>query len=262
MNDNNQEFLNAYNRLDNYLKGITGVSGNLNLISYLERILPERQQSELKTIRGYKNAIVSHGVNPGYKKPIVPYEWVEWLEDELNYCKMHKDEIADRLKRQVYARRENNNSNSGAKKQNYAFQKKDTLDKTIVCQQCNSSFVFSEGEQKFYAQHGLETPKLCKSCRNQKKMMQEKVPRACSTCYFRGQGWFWQSDYSWCSPNDVLYDYGDGRAERKMPNGSLKIMPDGSCEYSREDELISLYVCNRSNHRLANDCPCQFWTKK
>lgn len=180
MNDNNQEFLNAYNRLDNYLKRITGVSENINLISYLERILPEKQQSELKTIRGYKNTIVSHGVNPGYKKPIVPYEWVEWLEDELNYCKMNKDDIADRLKRQVYAKRENNNPNSYAKKQNYAFQKKDTLDKTIVCQQCNSSFVFSEGEQNFYTQHGLETPKLCKSCRNQKKMMQEKTPRACS----------------------------------------------------------------------------------
>lgn len=260
MNDNNQEFLNAYNRLDNYLKGITGVSGNLNLISYLERILPERQQSELKTIRGYKNTIESHGVNPGYKKPIVPYEWVEWLEDELNYCKMHKDEIADRLKRQVYARRENNNSNSGAKKQNYAFQKKDTLDKTIVCQQCNSSFVFSEGEQKFYAQHGLETPKLCKSCRNQKKMMQEKIPRACSTCYFRGQGWFWQSDYSWYSPDDVLEDLGDGRVMRRMPDEYGRY--DGYRQYQKTDKVISLYVCNRSNERIFNDCPCQYWTKK
>ncbi len=252
MNDNNQEFLNAYNRLDNYLKGITGVSGNLNLISYLERILPERQQSELKTIRGYKNAIVSHGVNPGYKKPIVPYEWVEWLEDELNYCKMHKDEIADRLKRQVYARRDNNNSNSSAKKQDYAFQKKDTLDKIIVCQQCNSSFVFSEGEQKFYAQHGLETPKLCKSCRNQKKMMQEKVPRACSTCYFRGgQGWFWQSDCSWYSSEDVKCRFKDGSFLRQMPDYSTDV-----------DTVVSLYVCNRSNKGIINDCPCRYWTKK
>ena len=254
MNDNNQEFLNAYNRLDNYLKGITGVSGNITLISYLERILPERQRSELKTIRGYKNAIVSHGVNPGYKKPIVPYEWVEWLEDELNFCKMHKDEIADRLKRQVYARQENNNSNSSVKKQNYAFQKKDTLDKTIVCRQCNSSFVFSEGEQKFYAQHGLETPKLCKSCRNQKKMMQEKIPRACSTCYFRGQGLFWASDYSRCSPNDVscgFKDLEDGCVEKRYDS-----------DWAHYDTVISLYVCNRSNERISNDCPCQYWTKK
>ena len=84
--------------------------------------------------------------------------------------------------------------------------------------------------------------------------MQEKVPRACSTCYFIGQDWFWQSDYSWYSPNDVLHNYGDGSAERKMP--------DGSFEYSRVDKLISLYVCNRSNKRIINDCPCQYWTKK
>ena len=116
MNDNNQEFLNAYNRLDNYLKRITGVSGNINLISYLERILPERQQSELKTIRGYKNTIESHGVNPGYKKPIVPYEWVRWLENELNYCKLNEDKISYKLKKIL----PNNSSVSQYKKPYYS----------------------------------------------------------------------------------------------------------------------------------------------
>ena len=45
--DNNQKFLNAYNRLDNYLKNIAGVKRQINLISYL-RFSSLCQQSEIR----------------------------------------------------------------------------------------------------------------------------------------------------------------------------------------------------------------------
>lgn len=95
--DKNAKFLNMYNRLDNYLQGIVKVSGNVNLISYLERILPEQQRSECKTIREFKNTIESHGVNPGGVKPTVPEEWVKWLHDMLAYCKKNKAEVARKV---------------------------------------------------------------------------------------------------------------------------------------------------------------------
>lgn len=120
--DNNQKFLNAYNRLDNYLKNIAGVTRQINLISYLERILPEQQQSELKTIRQYKNVVESHGVNPGAKKPIVPKEWVCWLERELQYCKNNRNAIAIQLKQMLKESDNRNNKNRNNNNQNNNYQ--------------------------------------------------------------------------------------------------------------------------------------------
>ena len=40
-------------------------------------------------------------------------------------------------------------------------------DKTLVCKDCGNEFVFSAGEQEFYAEKGLTNePKRCKSCRD------------------------------------------------------------------------------------------------
>lgn len=99
--DINQEFLNMYNRLDNYLIKISGVSAHVNMIAYLEKILPEKLQGELKTIRQYKNAVESHGVNPNGKKPTVPREWVSWLREMLSFCKKEEKYIARKLKREL-----------------------------------------------------------------------------------------------------------------------------------------------------------------
>ncbi|MCD7722600.1 MAG: zinc-ribbon domain containing protein [Clostridiales bacterium] len=39
-------------------------------------------------------------------------------------------------------------------------------DKTLICKECGSEFVFSAGEQEFYAEKGLENePQRCKECR-------------------------------------------------------------------------------------------------
>ncbi|MFA7660285.1 MAG: zinc-ribbon domain-containing protein [Anaerovoracaceae bacterium] len=48
-------------------------------------------------------------------------------------------------------------------------------DKTLVCQDCGSEFVFTVGEQEFYKEKGFDNePKRCKVCRDKKK--QERRP--------------------------------------------------------------------------------------
>ena len=123
--DSNVEFLNAYNRLDNYLNSIVKVPPHTNLISYLERILPEKQRSECKTVREYKNVIESHGVVPGDEKPIVPKEWIKWLNNMLSYCKKNREIIAkkiqsdyDRSKDHTESRRSGSRDNSNRRQTN------------------------------------------------------------------------------------------------------------------------------------------------
>jgi len=62
-------------------------------------------------------------------------------------------------------------------------------DKTIVCKDCGSEFVFTAGEQEFYAEKGFENdPVRCKECRNSRKADRgERAPRAmyevtCASC--------------------------------------------------------------------------------
>lgn len=43
-------------------------------------------------------------------------------------------------------------------------------DKTLTCVECGTTFVFSAGEQKFFAEKGFESePKKCQLCRNARK---------------------------------------------------------------------------------------------
>ncbi len=43
-------------------------------------------------------------------------------------------------------------------------------DKTITCKDCGKDFIFTAGEQEFYAEKGLENePQRCKECRIAKK---------------------------------------------------------------------------------------------
>ena len=47
-------------------------------------------------------------------------------------------------------------------------------DKTIVCRDCGNEFVFTEGEQAFYAEKGFANdPVRCPSCRKAKKAQRE-----------------------------------------------------------------------------------------
>jgi hypothetical protein len=43
-------------------------------------------------------------------------------------------------------------------------------DKTLVCKDCNSEFVFTEGEQAFYQEKGFQNePQRCPACRKARK---------------------------------------------------------------------------------------------
>ncbi|MGI6686912.1 MAG: zinc-ribbon domain containing protein [Christensenellales bacterium] len=43
-------------------------------------------------------------------------------------------------------------------------------DKTLVCRDCSAEFVFTAGEQEFYAEKGFQNePTRCKDCRQNRK---------------------------------------------------------------------------------------------
>lgn len=43
-------------------------------------------------------------------------------------------------------------------------------DKTLTCKDCGNEFVFTAGEQEFYAEKGFENePQRCKACRDARK---------------------------------------------------------------------------------------------
>jgi hypothetical protein len=44
----------------------------------------------------------------------------------------------------------------------------------LKCVQCGEEFVFTAGEQKFYAERDLLPPKRCKECRAVRKAAREK----------------------------------------------------------------------------------------
>ena len=42
-------------------------------------------------------------------------------------------------------------------------------DKVLVCKDCQSEFLLTEGEQNFYKEKGFEEPQRCQSCRQARK---------------------------------------------------------------------------------------------
>ncbi|MGE5507521.1 MAG: zinc-ribbon domain containing protein [Chitinophagales bacterium] len=48
------------------------------------------------------------------------------------------------------------------------------VDKTLVCKDCGAEFVFTAGEQEFYAEKGFENePTRCRECRIARKRQRE-----------------------------------------------------------------------------------------
>ncbi len=59
-----------------------------------------------------------------------------------------------------------------SKELNYFSKKEDAImaDKTLICKDCNAEFIFTEGEQAFYAEKGFENePVRCPECRKARK---------------------------------------------------------------------------------------------
>ncbi len=60
-------------------------------------------------------------------------------------------------------------------------------DKTLVCKECGNEFVFTAGEQEFYAEKGFQNePQRCKDCRVARKAAsranRESFVAVCASC--------------------------------------------------------------------------------
>lgn len=60
-------------------------------------------------------------------------------------------------------------------------------DKTLVCQECSEDFIFTAGEQEFFAEKGFENePLRCKPCRDERKRRaranREMFEAVCADC--------------------------------------------------------------------------------
>lgn len=60
-------------------------------------------------------------------------------------------------------------------------------DKILECKECGKEFVFTAGEQEFYAEKGFENePQRCRDCRqvrkNASKMQREMFTTTCASC--------------------------------------------------------------------------------
>ena len=60
-------------------------------------------------------------------------------------------------------------------------------DKTLVCKECGNEFVFTAGEQEFYAERGFQNePQRCKPCRDARKNSargpREYFTATCAAC--------------------------------------------------------------------------------
>ena len=53
------------------------------------------------------------------------------------------------------------------------------VDETLVCKDCGKEFIFSAGEQEFYAEKGFENkPVRCRDCRDKRRRNREGVEMA------------------------------------------------------------------------------------
>ena len=60
-------------------------------------------------------------------------------------------------------------------------------DKTLVCKDCGAEFIFTAGEQEFYAEKGFQNePVRCKACRTARKSQRggerEMFDAICAEC--------------------------------------------------------------------------------
>ncbi len=78
-------------------------------------------------------------------------------------------------------------------------------DKTLVCRDCGNEFVFTAGEQEFYAQKGFTNePQRCRDCRQARKQ------RSAST----------STDRSFSTGNERSESYGRGGNDYRMSRGN------------------------------------------
>ena len=143
--DNNSVFKARYNVLDNYCKRLAGIDDNKSGIFLLEQVVDIERASYLKTIRSFKNTIVSHnGID---EEPIAPNKYINFINSEIEYIK--RNESSMKIKLQNAAKNKNANKSSKKEKQKKKEPKKYWLADQII-KSSNSSNSNYRGEHSPY----------------------------------------------------------------------------------------------------------------
>ena len=100
-------------------------------------------------------------------------------------------------------------------------------DKTLVCKECGNEFVFTAGEQEFYAEKGFTNePQRCKACRqarkNAAKTEREFFETVCAECGGTAKIPFKPVVQGYAGQQaDVLQTAGYTSVEATNPSGTL-----------------------------------------
>ena len=104
-------------------------------------------------------------------------------------------------------------------------------DKTLVCRDCGAEFVFTAGEQEFYAERGFQNePQRCKACRDARKQAsrgpREYFTAVCAACGSgAGIAWMLGNDYQVIEKTvvNVLANVGGIVCDGAKPSCAAKI---------------------------------------
>jgi len=101
-----QEFLNAYNALDNYLRDICGGDESRGMISlYKDTLKDPKEQLKLKTINKLRNEL-AHGVFPSDDPIKIDESLIKLLNKHLKFVSKHQKEVKEKMLIAMKNRRE------------------------------------------------------------------------------------------------------------------------------------------------------------
>lgn len=89
-------------------------------------------------------------------------------------------------------------------------------DKTLTCRDCGMTFVFTAGEQEFYAQKGFDNePQRCPSCRRARKAQRSEGNYSSGGGYSSGGSGYSSGGYSSGGYSKSYSNSGGGFAQRE-----------------------------------------------
>ena len=125
-------------------------------------------------------------------------------------------------------------------------------DKTLVCKECGQEFVFTAGEQEFYAERGFQNePQRCKACRDARKQAargpREYFTATCAACGGEAKVPFEpKSDRPvYCSECFARMREEQGRSLRPIKTGALRGRPCFLICNHTEVEMIQHFVSQK-----------------
>ena len=101
-------------------------------------------------------------------------------------------------------------------------------DKEIICKECGAAFMWSGGEQEFFAEKGLtNTPTRCPICRKKKDVkhsFQTSYDIACAECGKKSQSPFKPADLQNVLCQECFDKKNQGKDKSSLPNSQATSM--------------------------------------